>query len=176
MCILQLINNATLFSPVAKQTKVGGLPGARTRRLVNSKEILEVTVGRRLSKEQHKMSADMSGHIYVARGEIGSWRSTGSTQLVIVGRRAIVEKIRGRIQQEGAGGVRGRKAPVACFRGKVGRLGAPDARDERERGLGRSRRTGVNKWTGLSECGLDTTCDNSFFADIYILFLDCCHS
>ena len=50
-----MINNTTLFSPVAKQTKVAGLPGFRTGRLVNSKEIMEVTVERWLSKEQHKM-------------------------------------------------------------------------------------------------------------------------
>ena len=80
---------------------------------------------------------------------MGSRRSTGSAQLGGVGRRAIVEKIRGRIQQEGAGRGVGSQGPVARFYGKVGRLGTLDAGDDRERGLGRSGRTGVNEWTGF---------------------------
>ena len=45
-----MINNTNLFSPVAKPTKVGGLHGGRAGRLVNSKGIMEVTVGRGLKK------------------------------------------------------------------------------------------------------------------------------
>jgi len=58
-----MINNTNLFSPVAKPTKVGGLHGGRAGRLVNSKGILEVTVGRGLKKAQPTMSADGSGQI-----------------------------------------------------------------------------------------------------------------
>jgi len=58
-----MINNTNLFSPVAKPTKVGGLHGGRAGRLVNSKGIMEVTVGRRLKKAQRRMSADGSGQI-----------------------------------------------------------------------------------------------------------------
>jgi len=58
-----MINNTTLFSPVAKPTKVWGLHGGRAGRLVNSKGIMEVTVGRRLKKAQRRMSADGSGQI-----------------------------------------------------------------------------------------------------------------
>ena len=58
-----MINNTNLFSPVAKPTKVGGLHGGRAGRLVNSKGIMEVTVGRGLKKVQRRMSADGSGQI-----------------------------------------------------------------------------------------------------------------
>jgi len=58
-----MINNTNLFSPVAKPTKVGGLHGSRAGRLVNSKGIMEVTVGRGLKKAQRRMSADGSGQI-----------------------------------------------------------------------------------------------------------------
>jgi len=58
-----MINNTNLFPPVAKPTKVGGLHGGRARRLVNSKGIMEVTVGRGLKKAQGRMSADGSGQI-----------------------------------------------------------------------------------------------------------------
>jgi len=58
-----MINNTNLFSPVAKPTKVGGLHGGRARRLVNSKGIMEVTVGRGLRKAQRRMSANGSGQI-----------------------------------------------------------------------------------------------------------------
>jgi len=58
-----MINNTNLFSPVAKPTKVGGLHGARAGRLVNSKGIMEVTVGRGLKTAQRRMSADGSGQI-----------------------------------------------------------------------------------------------------------------
>jgi len=58
-----MINNTNLFSPVAKPTKVGGLHGGRAGRLVNSKGIMEVTVGRGLKKAQGRMSADGSGQI-----------------------------------------------------------------------------------------------------------------
>jgi len=55
-----MINNTNLFSPVAKPTKVGGLHGGRAGHLVNSKGIMEVTVGRGLRKAQLRMSADGS--------------------------------------------------------------------------------------------------------------------
>jgi len=58
-----MINNSNLFSPVAKPTKVRGLHGGRDGCLVNSKAIMEVTVGRWLRKEQGTMSADQSGQI-----------------------------------------------------------------------------------------------------------------
>jgi len=123
---------------VAKPTKVGGLHGGYAGRLVNCKGIMEVTVGRGLRKAQRRMSADGSRQIQVARGERGSWRAAGCVQLVRVDTRPVDEKIRGQIQQEGAGRGWGRKERVGCFGGKVGHLGAPDARDERQRGLRRS--------------------------------------
>ena len=60
--------NAKLCSPVGREerrkpTKVGGLHGGRAGRLVNSKGIMEVTVGRGLKKAQGRMSADGSGQI-----------------------------------------------------------------------------------------------------------------
>jgi len=58
-----MINKTNLFSPVAKPTKVGGLHGGRAGRLVNSNEIMKVTVGRGLRKAQRRMSADGSGQI-----------------------------------------------------------------------------------------------------------------
>ena len=58
-----MINNTNLFSLVAKPTKVGGLHCGRAGRLVNSKGIMEVTVGRGLKKAQRRMSADGSGQI-----------------------------------------------------------------------------------------------------------------
>jgi len=50
-----MINNTTVFSPVAKPPKVGGLHGGRARRLVNSKGIMEVTVGHGLRKAQGRI-------------------------------------------------------------------------------------------------------------------------
>jgi len=58
-----MINNPNLFTPVVKSTKVGGLRGGLAGRLVNSKGIMEVTVGRGLRKEHSRMSADGSGQI-----------------------------------------------------------------------------------------------------------------
>ena len=58
-----MINITNLFSPVAKPTKVGGLHRGRAGCLVNSKGIIEVTVGRVLRKAQRRMSADGSGQI-----------------------------------------------------------------------------------------------------------------
>jgi len=58
-----MIINTNLFSPVAKPTKVGGLHGGRAGRLVNSKGIMDVTVGPGLKKAQCRMSADGSGQI-----------------------------------------------------------------------------------------------------------------
>ena len=74
-------------------------------------------------------------------------------QLVRVSRRRVDEKIRGRIQQEGAGWGWGRKERVRCFGGKVGHLGELDARDERQRVLGRSGRTGGKERTGFVRMG-----------------------
>jgi len=59
----------------------------------------------------------------------GAGRATGGAHFVRVGRRPVDEKIRGRIQQEGAGRAWGRKEPVGHFGEKVGTPGAPDARD-----------------------------------------------
>ena len=59
-------------------------------------------------------------------------------QLVRVGRRPVDEKIRGRIQQEGAGRGCGCKERVGPFRVKLGLPCVLDARDERQRGLRRS--------------------------------------
>jgi len=58
-----MINNTNLFSAVAKPTKVGGVHVGRAGRLVNSKGIMEVTVGHGLRKAQCRMSADRSGLI-----------------------------------------------------------------------------------------------------------------
>jgi len=44
-----------------KPTKVRGLHGGRAGHLVNSKGIMEVTVGCRLRKKQRRMAADGSG-------------------------------------------------------------------------------------------------------------------
>ena len=57
--------------------------------------------------------------------------------------------IRRRIQQEGAARGWGRKEHVGRFGGKVGRPGASDARDERQRGLRRCGRTGGKERTGF---------------------------
>ena len=134
---------------MAKPTKVGDLHCGRAGRLVNSKGIMEVTVGRGLKKAQRRMSADGSGQISVASGERESGRAARCAQLVRVGRRPVDEKIRGRIQQEDAGRGWGRKEGVGRFGGKVGRPGAPDARDERQRRLRRSGRTGGKERTGF---------------------------
>jgi len=58
-----MINNTNLFSPVAKPTKVGGLHGGRAGCIVNSKGIMEVTVGHGLRQAQRRMSADRSGQL-----------------------------------------------------------------------------------------------------------------
>jgi len=44
----------------AKPTKVGGLNGGRAGGLVNSKGVMEVTVGCRLRKKRRRMAADGS--------------------------------------------------------------------------------------------------------------------
>jgi len=69
--------------------------------------------------------------------------------VVSVGRRPVDDKIRGRIQQEGAGRGWGCKERVGRFGGKVGHPGTPDARDERQRGPRRSGRTGGKERTGF---------------------------
>ena len=69
-------------------------------------------------------------------------------QLVRVGRKPVDEKIRGWIQQEGAGRGWAHKEYVGRFGGKVGHPGTPDTRDERLRGLRRSGRTGGKERTG----------------------------
>jgi len=58
-----MINDINLFSPVTKPTKVWGLHGSHAGRLVNSKGIMELTVGHRLRKGQRRMSAEGSGKI-----------------------------------------------------------------------------------------------------------------
>ena len=44
-----------------KPTKVGGLHGGHAGHLVNSKGIMEVTLGCRLRKKRRRMAADGSG-------------------------------------------------------------------------------------------------------------------
>jgi len=58
-----------------KPTKVGGLHGGRTGRLVNSKGIMEMTVGCRLRKQQRRMAADGSGWKWT---DLGRQRCEGS--------------------------------------------------------------------------------------------------
>jgi len=58
-----------------KPTKVGGLHGGRARRLVNSKGIMEVTVGCRLRKKQRRIATDRSGW---KRTDLGRQRWEGS--------------------------------------------------------------------------------------------------
>jgi len=58
-----------------KPTKVGGLHGGRTGRLVNSKGIIEMTVGCRLRKKGRRMAADGSGW---RRTDLGRQRCEGS--------------------------------------------------------------------------------------------------
>ena len=72
-CVLLMINNNNLFSPVAKPTKVGGLDGGRARRFVNSKGIMEETPGPGLKKgkvECQRTGADRSRSLEV-RGHLG---------------------------------------------------------------------------------------------------------
>jgi len=58
-----------------KPTKVGGLHGGRAGRLVNSKGIMEMTVGCRLRKKRRRMAADGSGW---KRTDLGRQRCEGS--------------------------------------------------------------------------------------------------
>jgi len=58
-----------------KPTKVGGLHGGRTGRLVNSKGIMEMTAGCRLRKKRRRMAADGSGW---KRTDLGHQRCVGS--------------------------------------------------------------------------------------------------
>jgi len=58
-----------------KPTKVGGLHGGRAGRLVNSKQIMEMTVGCRLRKKRRRMAADGSGW---KRTDLGRQRCEGS--------------------------------------------------------------------------------------------------
>jgi len=70
-------------------------------------------------------------------------------RLVRVGTRPVDETIRRQIQQAGAKRWWGWKERVGRFGRKVGHLGAPDARDERQGGLGRSGRMGGKEQTGF---------------------------
>jgi len=72
--------NAKLCSPVGREerrkpTKVGGLHGGRAGRLVNSKGIIEMTVGCRLRNTRRRMAADGSGW---KRTDLGRQRCEGS--------------------------------------------------------------------------------------------------
>jgi len=58
-----------------KPTKVGGLHGGRAGRLVNSKGIMQMTVGCRLRTKQRRMAADGSGW---KRTDLGRQRCEGS--------------------------------------------------------------------------------------------------
>ena len=88
---------------MGKPTKVEDLHGGQAECIVNRQGIIEVTVGRLLSKKQHRMLGDRSGANQVSRGLRGSGRPTESLQLVGVARRPIDKKIRERIQLEEAG-------------------------------------------------------------------------
>jgi len=66
-------NYALLWA--GKPTKVGGLHGSRAGRLVNSKGIMELTVGCRLRKKRRRMAADGSGW---RRTDLGRQRCEGS--------------------------------------------------------------------------------------------------
>jgi len=59
-----------------KPTKVGGLHGGPAGRLVNSKGIMEVTVGCRLRKKRGRMAVDRSGW---KRTDLGRQRCEGSS-------------------------------------------------------------------------------------------------
>jgi len=58
-----------------KPTKVWGLHGGRARRLVNSKGIMEMTVGCKLRKKRRRMAADGRGW---KRTDLGRQRCEGS--------------------------------------------------------------------------------------------------
>jgi len=58
-----------------KPTKVGSLHGGRIGRLVNSKGIMEMTVGCRLRKKRRRMAADGTGW---KRTDLGHQRCEGS--------------------------------------------------------------------------------------------------
>jgi len=58
-----------------KPTKVGGLHGGRAGRLINSKGIMEVTVGCRIRKNHGRMAVDGSGW---KRTDLGRQRCEGS--------------------------------------------------------------------------------------------------
>jgi len=66
----------------------------------------------------------------------------GRAQLQGVGRRPVDERIRGRTPGEGTRRGWGRNKLVGRCGAKVGRSGAPDASNERQRRHGRSARTG----------------------------------
>jgi len=57
-----------------KPTKVGGLHGGRAERLVNSKGIMDMTVGCRLRAKRRRMAADGSGW---KRTDLGGQRCDG---------------------------------------------------------------------------------------------------
>jgi len=68
-------------------------------------------------------------------------------QLQGVGRRPVDERLRGRIQGGGTRRGWGLNKRVRRCGGKVGRAGAPDARDERQKWHRRSGRTGRKERT-----------------------------
>jgi len=65
-------NDALLWEE--KPTKVGGLHGGRAGRLMNSKGIMEMTVGCGLRKKRRRMAADGSGWM---RTDLGRPRCEG---------------------------------------------------------------------------------------------------
>jgi len=73
--------------------------------------------------------------------------AAGRAQLQGVGRRPVDQRLRGRIQGGGPRRGWGRNKRVGCCGGKVGRPGAPDARDERQRGHRIFGRTGRKERT-----------------------------
>jgi len=91
--------------------------------------------------------------------------AAGCAQLVRVGRRPVDEKIRERIQPEGAGRGLGCKEHIGHFGGKVERPGVPEERDERQRGLRRSGRTEGKERTGFVRTWTRYVRSKSLFAN-----------
>jgi len=141
-------NSALLWE--GKPTKVGGLHGASAGCRVNSKGIMEVTVGCRLRKKRGRMAADGSGW---KRTDLGRQRCEGSRDGCLTRPTARSSQEASRREDKGMDtrgryeeGVGLQQARWTLWRER-GRPGAPDARNERQRTHGRSGRTGLNERT-----------------------------
>ena len=82
-----------------KPTKVGGLNGGRAGRLVNSKGIMEMTVGCRLRKKRRRMAAEGSRS---KRTDLGHQRCEGSTDCCRTCANAMCRQEAGRRENKGA--------------------------------------------------------------------------